>query len=117
MGHRLCSRRALHGGVQGLQVWHVHHDGDPLRVLRIHERPDVGGAKRSEQLLPLWRAEPMVLALGDVVIPNDGWHVVSFRGMRAPPTPAVSGETRAKGSASRGRTDSISKSLRGERSR
>ena len=78
MGHRLCSRRALHDGVQRIHVRHIHHQSHPLRVLRIHERPDVGDAKRSKQLLPLRRTQPMILTLCDVVISNDGRHVVSF---------------------------------------
>ena len=73
MGHRLGGRRALHDGVQRIHVRHIHHHSHPLRVLRIHERPDVGDAKWSEQLLSLRRAQPMILTLCDVVISNDSW--------------------------------------------
>ena len=43
----------LHDGIQRVHVRHVHHQSHPLRVLRIEERPDVGDAERSKQLLPL----------------------------------------------------------------
>src|SRR5579864_8351935 len=76
MRHRLHSRGALHEDVQRIHVRHIHHHTYPLRVLRVHEGPDVGDAKRSKQFLSLRRAQPMVPTFRDVVICKDRRHVL-----------------------------------------
>jgi hypothetical protein len=37
--HRFGGRLGLHGSREGVEIGHVHDNGDVVRVLRVYERP------------------------------------------------------------------------------
>src|SRR4029077_13736649 len=72
------------------------------RVWRSDERPDVGDAERSEDLLAFRRREPMLLIL-HVVVADHSWHAGSSVGVAQRKCWARS-EAYACGVAGRGRS-------------
>src|SRR5215831_546655 len=74
--HRVGDLLGRHGGRQGVQVGDVHEHRHPVGVLRVDEQAVTGDTEGLEELLALWRGEP-VLGVLHVVVHDHSGHVSS----------------------------------------